>query len=267
MRRRRAAVAGIARVGYAARGVVYLTVGYLILNAALEIEAAEDVREALHAINRQPYGNCLLLGLAAGLLAHAFWRLVQSLLDVDDHGHGWRALILRAALVSSALLHASIAYACIQIGLRLGSSGGSQVQKLVAHILGWPAGRWLVGAAAVVVCITGIAHIRKGWVGGFGKWFAASPSAMRIIDPISRVGLIARGLVFVAISAFVLYSAFTLNASDAGGLKAVLLWAQQQVYGRVLLGAIGAGLFAFGAYSLIEAFVRRVGLDDNEKPV
>src|SRR5699024_11212414 len=99
MRWRRAMVAGIARLGYAARGVVYLTVGYLIANAALELEEAEDVRETLHAINSQPYGSYLLLGLAAGLAAYAFWRLLQSLLDVDGHGHGFRALILRAALV------------------------------------------------------------------------------------------------------------------------------------------------------------------------
>lgn len=259
-------VAGIARLGYAARGVVYLTVGYLILNAALEIEEAEDVKEMLYAINSQPYGNYLLLGLAAGLVAYAFWRLVQSLLDVDDHGHAPRALILRAALVISAFLYASIAYACIQISLNLGTGGGSQIRKTVAHLLGWPAGRWLVGAAAVVVCITGIVHIRKAWVGGFRKWFAASAGAMCIIDPVSRVGLIARGLLFVAISAFVLYSAITLDASDAGGLKTVLVWAQQRIYGRFLLGGMGAGLFAFGAYSLIEAFVRRVGLDDDEKP-
>lgn len=266
MRRRRAVVAGIARCGYAARGVVYLTVGFLVMHAALEIDDAEDVRGALHAINNQAYGSYLLLGLAAGLVAYALWRIVQSLLDVDDHGHGVRAVILRLALVVSAALYGSIAYACVEIGLNLGSGGGSHTQEMVSRLLGWPAGRWLVGAAAVVVCITGIAHIHKGLTGGFRKWFAASAAAMRVIDPVSRVGLIARGLVFVAVAGFVLYSAFTLDASDAGGLKTVLLWAQERVYGRLLLGAIGAGLFAFGAYSLLEAFVRRVGLDDNERP-
>lgn len=263
MKHHRTMIAGIARLGYAARGVVYLTVGFLIVNAALELEEAEDVSEMLHAINSQPYGSYLLLGLAAGLVAYAFWRFVQSLLDVDGHGRDLRALILRVALVISAFLYASIAFACVQIGLNLGSDGGSKIQKTVAHLLGWPAGRWLVAAAAVVVCITGIVHIRKAWVGGFRKWFSASTAAMRIIDPVSRVGLIARGLLFVAISGFVLYSAFTLDPSDAGGLKTVLLWAQQRLYGRFLLGGIGVGLFAFGAYSLIEAFVRRVGLNSN----
>lgn len=82
---------------------------------------------------------------------------------------------------------------------------------------------------------------------------------------VCRLGPIARGMLFVAIPGFVLYSALTLDASDAGGLKAVLLWLQQWVYGRFLLGGIGIGLFAFGAYSLIEAFVRRVGLGANER--
>lgn len=259
-------VAGIARFVYGARGVVYLTVGYLIANAALEVEEAEDVNEALHAINNQAYGSYLLLGLATGLVAYALWRLVQSLLDVDGHGHGLRALVLRAALVVSALLYISTAYACIQIAMNLGGSGGSATRQMISRLLDWPAGRWLVGVAAIVVCITGIVHIRKGLIGGFRKWFDASTAAMRIIDPICRVGLVARGLVFVAIAGLVLYSAFTLDASDAGGLKALLLWVQQRVYGRILLGGIGVGLFAFGAYSLLEAFVRRVGLDDNQRP-
>jgi hypothetical protein len=105
-----------------------------------------------------------------------------------------------------------------------------------------------------------MAHIHKGWTAGFRQWFDAPPAAMRWIDPVCRVGLIARGLLFVGIGAFVINAALTLDASEARGIEGVMLWVQDQSYGRLMLGALGSGVLAFGAYSLIEAWVRRVGL-------
>lgn len=265
MRRRRLAINCIARLGYAARGVVYLTVGFLATYAALEFEGPEDVSGALHAINNQPYGRFITLGLGVGLLAYALWRTIQALLDADEHGWEFKAIILRLSFLVSAALYTSIALACIQIARNLGSGGGSHMQEMVATLLRWPAGAWLVFGVALVLCIAGIVHIHKGLTGGFEKWFEASDRAMRFIDPVSRVGLTVRGLIFVALSGFVMYASFTLDSSDAMGLKGLLLWIQGRSYGRFLLGAIGVGLLAFGAYGVMEAFVRRVGLSDNRR--
>lgn len=255
----------VARAGYAARGLVYLTVGFLAAYAAWKFQSPEDVTGALHAINNQPFGTYLIFGLGIGLLAYALWRTIQALFDADGHGWGVKAIILRLSFLVSAALYTSIALACIHIARNLGTDSGSQIQAMVAMLLRWPAGSWLVSAVAVALCITGIAHIHKGVTGGFHKWFDASAPAMRFIDPVGRVGLAVRGLIFLAISGVVLYAAFTLDASDAMGLKGLLLWAQQQSYGRILLGAVGIGLLAFGTYGVIEAFVRRVGLDNNRR--
>jgi len=256
----RIGVRWIARIGYAARGLVYLAVGVLALHAALEFEQARDVRGAMQEISNQAGGQIALSGIAAGLVAYSLWRLVQTLLDVDRHGWGASGVAVRLALLVSAVMHASLAYGCIQIAMRLGDSNSQPVQTAVSRTLDWPYGKWLVLVGGLVVAVAGVAHLHKAATGGFRRWFDASPAAMRWIDPVSRVGLSARGLLFIGIAAFLIYSAITLDPSDARGIKGVMLWVQQRSYGRVLLGALGVGVIAFGLYSIIEAFVRRVGL-------
>lgn len=260
MRYTRVFVRWIARIGYGARGLVYLAVGALAMNAALEFEEARDVHGAMRAIGSHAGGTTVLIGIAAGLIAYSAWRLVQSTLDVDNHGWSFRGAGVRAGLLVSSLMHASLAWACFQIALRLTSGGGKPVQSAVARTLEWPFGRALVIAGGVAVAAAGIAHIHKGVTGGFRRWFDASPALMRWIDPVSRFGLTARGLLFIGIAAFVIVAALTLDAADARGIEGVMLWVQQRAYGRVLLGVLGLGVLAFGAYSIIEAFVRRVGL-------
>src|ERR1700680_5335539 len=70
----------IGRAGFAARGVVYLIVGWLALLAAFGGgPASPDKQTALEAISQLPLGTVLLGVVAAGLFAYARWGLVPVL--------------------------------------------------------------------------------------------------------------------------------------------------------------------------------------------
>ncbi|KEZ77791.1 DUF1206 domain-containing protein [Salinisphaera hydrothermalis] len=256
----RTTVRWLARVGYAARGLVYLVFGGLALHAAWELSEAEDVRGSLKAIHQEPGGALVLLALAAGLAAYGAWRLVQSTLDVDHHGWGPKALAVRGGLLVSAFSHASLAWAGIKISMDWSSGSSQPVQHAVSATFDWPYGRELVAVLGIVIIGAGVAHLHKAAVAGFRKWFDAWPGAMWWIDPVSRIGLSARGLLFLGIGGFVIYSAITLDPSDAKGVQGLLVWVQQHGYGRIVLAVWAVGVMLFGCYSLIEAFVRRVGL-------
>lgn len=256
----RMTVRWVARAGYGARGLVYLALGALTFNAALEFDEVEDVHGAMREIGHQTGGDIVLFGLAAGLLAYGLWRFVQTTLDVD--GHGWRPTVLaiRGGLLVSAALHISLAWGCVQIAMRWSGDNGKPVERAVERILDWPAGRMLVIAGGAAIVGAGVAHLVKAVRCGYRKWFEASPRAMAWIDPVARFGLFARGLLFLGVGGFVLYAALTLDPSDARGVEGVMLWIQDRLYGRIMLAGLALGLIAFGAYGLIEAFVRRVGL-------
>ncbi|WP_423822406.1 DUF1206 domain-containing protein [Salinisphaera sp. SPP-AMP-43] len=257
----RVTVRWLARIGYGARGLVYLFFGILALRAAWELSEAEDVRGTLVALHGEPGGQITLLVLAAGLSAYGFWRFVQAVLDVDRHGWGPGALAVRGALLVSAASHGSLAWVGFKLAMSWSSDPqGQPIQHAVATTLEWPYGRELVVLLGTAIAGAGVAHLYKAAVGGFRKWFEAGPRAMCWIDPVSRIGLTARGLLFIGVGGFVIYSAITLDPSDSKDVQGLLVWVQQHVYGRVVLAVWAAGVMLFGCYSMIEAFVRRVGL-------
>lgn len=257
----RTTVRWLARIGYGARGLIYLLFAVLLLRAAWELSEAEDVHGTLTALQDEPGGQIILFALAFGLAAYGIWRLTQSLLDVDRHG--WRpgALAVRGGLLVSAITHGSLAWASLRLAASWSSgSNGKPVQHAVSATLAWPYGGLLVAGLGILVMAAGAVQIAKGLTAGFRKWFDAWSGAMWWIDPVSRIGLTARGLLFVGVGGFVIYAGITLDPGEAKGVQGLLIWVQEHVYGRFLLGVWAVGVMLFGCYSLIEAFVRRVGL-------
>jgi hypothetical protein len=95
------ALALVARVGYAAHGLVYLMIGgFALLAAARSGTRSVGNKGVLIALLSEPSGRVLLGALAAGLLCFAWWRALQAFADAGDHGGGARAIMQRTAYAS-----------------------------------------------------------------------------------------------------------------------------------------------------------------------
>src|SRR3990170_2284876 len=93
----------LGRPGLVGKGVLYAVIGLLAIQVARGgREASPDKGGALRAIAEQPFGKGLLVLLAAGLAAHALWRLAQAVLDRDGEGEGPKGLVKRAAALAKA---------------------------------------------------------------------------------------------------------------------------------------------------------------------
>jgi hypothetical protein len=66
--------------GYTAKGVVYGTLGVLIVLAAASFDAGRSrgLDEALHTLAAQPYGTAILVAVAAGIAAYGVFCLFQA---------------------------------------------------------------------------------------------------------------------------------------------------------------------------------------------
>ncbi|WP_119681113.1 DUF1206 domain-containing protein [Indioceanicola profundi] len=252
-------VSWLARLGYAARGVVYLIIGYFAIQAARGSGSPTDSEGALSSLLDEPMGRILLAVIALGLLGYSLWRAVQAVLDVDDHGASAKGLAIRGGLLASAVIHTSLAI--FAVGLVTGSDGGSGgggAQDWTAWLLEKPFGQWLVGAVGVAVLGAAVGHFVKAYKAGFRKHMSPDPQVRRIVDPVGRAGLSAKGVVFIILGGFFITAALHADASEVGGLGDVLRTLQSQPFGPWLLGLLALGLIAFGIYSIVEAIYRRI---------
>ncbi|WP_425417426.1 DUF1206 domain-containing protein [Oricola indica] len=254
----------LARMGYAARALVYLIIGVFAFLSAIGGVEKKGSRDALRTLFEQPFGEIIVWLMVAGLAGYVAWRAVQALLDTDGHGIGPKGLAIRAGLLVSAFTYATIAiYALSLLGVFAGGSGGGGSGSTVADFVDGAIGQRNVSLGlAIVVFGVACAHFWKAFKRKYADRFDAGPQAMAIIDPISIVGLTARGFVFAVIS-FLFLLRF-VNAEDSGehpGLEEALSYVQSLPGGAWLLAATGAGLVAFAAYSAIEARWRRIRIN------
>ena len=264
----------LARGGYAARGVVYIVVGALAALAPFGSGEKTGTEGALRKIMEQPYGVWIVYALIVGMFGYVVWRLVQSLLDTDDHGLGAKGLAVRGGLLASGITYALLAvYALALTGLfggGAGAEGGSSSGPVASRYGEILTSTWVtLGLAAVFLGVAG-AHIWKAVTKGYEKHFLADENKMRIIHPVAIIGLIARGLVF-AVIALLLFLRYW-NERDAPdddatpGLEDALRFVQDLPAGSWLLAALGVGLLLFAGYSIAEAIWRRINVEEAQSP-
>jgi hypothetical protein len=139
--------------------------------------------------------------------------------------------------------------------------GDQRQQAWTARVMGWPGGRWLVGAVGLGVIAVGIGLAWRGLARKFEKRLdlaGASEGTRRGVETVGVVGTVARGVVSALIGALLITSAVQHTPQKAEGVDGTLRLIAQQPYGKVLLVVTALGLAAFGLFSFAEARYRRL---------
>jgi hypothetical protein len=89
----------LTRLGFAARGLMYIVIGWLALKAG----RAEDSAGALEYLSGGA-GQLLLAVMAIGFLAYGLWRLANAWLDGDGHGSEAKGIATRAGGAFSGIV-------------------------------------------------------------------------------------------------------------------------------------------------------------------
>lgn len=253
----------LARVGLVAKGVSYALVGVLAIKLALDSGGKATSRQgALHTLAQESFGKFLLIVLAFGFAAYAIWRFAQAFFDKNNEGDGAKGLAKRAGYFGRGAIYAGLTYSTIKIISGSGEQSQNQkAHKTAATVLSWPAGKWIVGAAGLVLIGVGL------WNGyrALGKKFLKNWKTERMSSAVERwgtrsgvVGLSARMVVFTLIGIFVVKAAYDYNPREAIGLDGALQKLASQSYGSWLLGVVAAGLLAYAVFCFFEARYREV---------
>ena len=251
----------LARMGYAAKALLYITIGFLASEAALGRGGrVTDTHGALRVVHGAAFGRIWLVVVAAGLLGYALWRLVQAFIDPERRGTGPKALALRAGFVVRGLFHGGLGITAIRLALGDGDgAAGDQARRWTERAFDLPAGGLLVGLAAVGIGGYGLyqfyrsrttklqRHLQLSTVaGGPRKWALA----------VSRFGIAARGVVFCLIGYFLARAAWQHDPAQAGGVRQSLRTLAS--VGRWPFIVVAFGLVAYGVYELVNARYRNI---------
>lgn len=249
----------LARLGYGARGVVYLLLGGLALASAIWGGSdAEGSSDALSSLLGLPFGRILLGLVAIGLVGHILWRLAQGLLNADNVDDDAKGYVTRIGSLVSGAANVFLALTAARMALGGGQGSGNGEESASAWLLQMPFGNVLLGLAALAVIGAGVVQVWRGLARKYRKRIALPAAHKAWLDPVCRFGLAARGGLLAIIGGFVLYAAVTVSAEQAGGIAEALDYVHALPFGPFLYGLAALGLIAFGAYSVIEGLYRRM---------
>lgn len=246
----------VMRVGYAGRGLVYLTVAGFSLYAMWRGEQPQGTASTLSQLETTGWGSMVLLLIFLGTLGFAVWNVIDSLYGLENGGADGEGVVARAGKIITALIYGGVggtAFLLLFAGGRRG--GNSSIANWTATVMGWPGGRWLVGLAGLVVVGAGVVFFVNGWKEKYREHLQANRFTQDW-NWLLKAGVVAHGVVTALIGMLFIQAAWRANPEQAGGIGKAFSWLVYQPYGRVLVAAICVGLVAFALFSFVNAGYR-----------
>ncbi|WP_418275083.1 DUF1206 domain-containing protein [Isoptericola jiangsuensis] len=246
----------LARVGYAASGVLHLIIGFLAVQLATgDSSGSASESGALQQLSEAPGGAVALWVAAIGLGALALWHIVEALLGVPG-SESAKQTAARVKAAGKGVLYAVLAFLAGRYASGGSGSGGGEAQEgFTAQILQLPGGQLIVGAIGLVIIGVGVFHVVKGWRKKFLEDLRTSgPGAVgKAVVRLGQVGYIAKGIALGVLGGLFVLAGVQSDADKAGGLEDALKTIQDQPFGAVLLILTGVGIAAYGVYSFARA--------------
>ena len=243
-----------ARMGYAAKALLYGTIAVLAGKAALGLGGgATDTAGAMRAIARAPFGRTLLALSALGLVGYAVWRVIAAVADSEHRGKDFKGLILRFSFLVRAVFHLVLGWSAIRVALGRSAVSRQRINAAADY------GDLILFAVGAGFAGYGIYQLYRSWAAKLSRQIdhqEMTREAGPWVYPVARFGIGARGMVFCLVGYLSLKAALTTATDQGGGLRESL-----QVFagiGRVPLGLVAAGLLSYALYEALNVRYRDI---------
>ncbi|MGX7926204.1 DUF1206 domain-containing protein [Tsuneonella sp. HG094] len=242
----------LVRLGYAARGLVYLLLGYLALSTAGK--AKEGQNAVFDLLQDVPFGTPLLYLVALGLLAYGAFKAIDAATDLENHGDDAAGKGKRIGSAASALTHVVLAWTAIQFanGEKQQAEGTNSTQETAGSLLDWEVGPFVLGIVGLGFLIGAAMQAKSAWTANFMKHIGGGAPSW--VKPVGQAGHAARVVIFALIGWSLIRGAWLDKESEVKGLgDAIVALSDSGIYSLVAVG-----LVFFGVFSLITARYRIV---------
>lgn len=252
-----------ARIGFLARGAIYLLIGVLALQIAFGHRRQADRGGAVAQIANQSYGTFVLWLLVVGFAGMALWRLSEAVFGAAGSG-GHKAAVRLQSLARAVVYGAffvSILRFVIGTSSKATANGNHQSRAFTARVMSHSGGRLLIGLTGLVIIGIGLYFANQGWAEKFRKnmnFAGASATVRSAVVKLGRFGGVARGAVAVLAGVLLLTAAVRFQPARAEGIDGTLRTFAHTPLGPFVLALVAVGLIAFGLFSWCEARWRRI---------
>jgi hypothetical protein len=244
----RRAIGLLGRIGYGARGAIYLLVGISAGRATFDPHHKPGgFVEALKLFQHHWAGAIVLVALALGMACFAGWLAISAVYRRDHPGRAHSVLV--AGLLGDAAVYVAFMSGVGGLLLGIASGGEHTLQDWVAWLVAGTAGRVLVGLAGAVVLACGAGLITWGATGDIEGPLELPPAEKRLMLPVGRYGTMGRGAAIALVGGYIVVSAIHGRASEAHELGGALAQLRARPYGVV---ATAAFALAFLGSSLLD---------------
>ena len=248
------------QAGHLAKGTVYALLG--ILSFTLIFGASQSFtgkKEALSLISEQPFGQALLIILAIGLISYAFWRWMSAYDNFQEEDGKKDGVGKPIAWIFSGLAYIALAVYAIQMvwgGSQNSGQGGGAKEDLAATVMQMQGGQ--IAIIILGVIFVGVAGYQfyKGWKEKYAEnvdLSSANSKEKDLYHTLGKIGHFARAVVFGIIAYFLILAGMQANPDKVKGTGEAIQYLQENQYGLWLVGLMGVGLIAYGAFMFVKS--------------
>jgi hypothetical protein len=249
------------RVGYAAKGIIYLLIGSLAIRLALGRGGKlTDSSGALQTIVQQPFGMALLTILGVGILAYAGWEITEGIADPKRKGTKAGGLMDRGLTILKGAVYGLVGVQALR--MVMGARSSSQdADDYARTAMALPLGGALLVAVGLGVAAYGVSEVINAWKGKVGEDLDAgqlrSEGGVWLLH-VGRAGIGARGVILVLVGGALARAGFDERPSEASSMPEAMWTLFSQPYGKWLLASVAAGLICYGVFQVLHARYARL---------
>ncbi|AZH77555.1 MULTISPECIES: DUF1206 domain-containing protein [Microbacterium] len=247
----------IARAGFVVLGLIHVIIGSIAISIAAGGSGDADQDGAMEQVRNNPIGGLLLLLIAAGLIALAVWQIASAFLAADPaETKKWGQRLKLFGIAGAYLVIGGLALV-YAVG---GHAESEEASKTLSQVvLAAPGGVALLVIVGLSVIGVGVGFVVSAIMRSFEKLLDMPTGAARGgIIALGVIGYLGKGVAVGVTGVLFVVAAVTQDPDKAAGLDAALHSLLDLPFGRLVLGAVGAGFAIYGVFCIARARFARM---------